>query len=333
MTLLHEGTMREHAMLEVADLHVALTSGGVTADVVDGVDFTLDAGRTIGLIGESGSGKTMTAMSVVRLLPEGARTAGAVSWNGQDVLHASERELRALRGHEIAVIFQDPLVALNPTQRVGDQIGEILRRAGVRRAETRRRVLALMMRVGIPDAERRQSVYPHELSGGLRQRVVIAMALAGEPRVIIADEPTTALDVTTQARILELLEQLSRDEGMAMILVSHDLRVVARVADEVVVMYAGRVAEVGPAAEVLSRARHPYTRALMRNVPAVSERGAIAEPLPGAPATPFARPEGCAFHPRCPMAQEVCRRERPALRWIADGRRSACHFAEEVPRD
>jgi oligopeptide/dipeptide ABC transporter ATP-binding protein len=321
---------RPTALLEVADLQVVLTAGTIAAPVVDRVSFSVKEGQTIGLIGESGSGKTMTAMSLVGLLPTGARTAGRVAWDGEDLLSAPIRVMRKVRGHDIAVIFQDPLAALNPTQTVGRQVGEILRRGGMARGAVHRRVLELMTRVGIPDPQTRYGVYPHELSGGLRQRVVIAMALAGEPRLIIADEPTTALDVTTQARILELLDELRKEDGLAMILVSHDLRVMAHVADEVVVMYAGRVCEQGPAREVLDQPLHPYTKALMHNVPAATERSAISEPLPGAPANPFNRPEGCAFHPRCPMARERCRTEQPALREIQPGRLSACHFAEEV---
>lgn len=333
MTAPAEQLTRTGAMLEIDDLRVTLSSGAVVTDVVDGVSFSLAEGRTTGLIGESGSGKTMTAMAIVGLLPDGARTSGTIRWDGEDLVGAPERRLRAIRGHEIAVIFQDPLNALNPIQRVGDQIGEILRRGGLPRQQVQQRVISLMERVGIPDAERRYRVYPHELSGGLRQRVVIAMALAGAPRLVIADEPTTALDVTTQARILDLLRRLREEEGMAMLLVSHDLRVMARVADDVVVMYAGRIAERGPADAILRRPRHPYTRVLIHNVPAVTERSAIADPLPGSPANPFERPAGCAFHPRCPMARERCRTEQPALREVEPGRVSACHFAEEVPRD
>ncbi len=309
---------------------MAIVAGAMTGTVIDKVSFSVDAGRTTGLIGESGSGKTMTAMSVVRLLPSSARTAGCVSWRSEDLLSAPARRLRQVRGHEIGVIFQDPLMALNPTQTVGRQVGEIPRRDGLARQEVRAKVLELLDRVGIPQPHQRIDVYPHEMSGGMRQRVMIAMALAGEPRLIIADEPTTALDVTTQARILRLLAGLRDQEGMAMLLVSHDLRVMAHVADDVVVMYAGRVAERGSARDVLDRPRHPYTWALANNVPSVRTKSAIAEPLPGAPANPFDRPAGCAFHPRCPLARDRCRTEKPELREVEPGRFSACHFAGEV---
>ncbi|GAA4730308.1 ABC transporter ATP-binding protein [Phytohabitans rumicis] len=298
--------------------------------VVDGVSFDIPPATTVGLIGESGSGKTMTANAIIGLLPAGAGTAGALRWRGEDLLPAGAARRRRLRGREIAMIFQDPLAALNPTQRIGRQVGEILRRAGRPRAEVRRRVLELLDRVGIPEPERRAGDYPHEFSGGMRQRAMIALALAGSPALLLADEPTTALDVTVQARILRLLRSIQQDEGLAMLLVSHDLRVVAHVAHQVVVMYAGRVAERGPTPAVLSRPAHPYTRALVDSVPAVRTRTALAHPLPGTPATPARRPPGCAFHPRCPLARDRCRTEQPQARQVAPGRWSACHFAEEV---
>ncbi|NGN66358.1 ABC transporter ATP-binding protein [Streptomyces sp. A7024] len=317
-------------LLQVEDLEVALAGGGGEGTVIDSVSFSVAAARTTGLIGESGSGKTMSSMSIVGLLPAGAKTSGRIAWKSENLLDAPARRLRQVRGHEIGVIFQDPLAALNPIQTIGRQVGEILRRGGMRRQEVRTKVLQLLDRVGIPDPEQRIDVYPHEMSGGMRQRVMIAMALAGGPQLIIADEPTTALDVTTQARILKLLADLREQEGVAMLLVSHDLRVMAHVADDVVVMYAGRVAERGPAREVLDKPRHPYTRALANNVPAVSTKTAIAEPLQGAPANPFDRPAGCAFHPRCPIARERCRTEVPQLREAEPGRFSACHYASEV---
>ncbi|TDC54645.1 ABC transporter ATP-binding protein [Jiangella ureilytica] len=317
-------------LLQVEDLEVVLPAGAGTGTVLDRVSFVVDAGSTTGLIGESGSGKTMSAMSIVGLLPPGAETAGRIAWKSEDLLTAAARRIRQVRGREIGVIFQDPLAALNPIETIGKQVGEILRRGGMPRQQVRARVLELLDRVGIPEPEQRIDVYPHELSGGMRQRVMIATALAGEPQLIIADEPTTALDVTTQARILRLLADLRDREGVAMLLVSHDLRVMAHVADVVVVMYAGRVAERGPAREVLEHPRHPYTRALAHNVPAVSTKSAIAEPLQGAPANPFDRPAGCAFHPRCPMAQDRCRTDVPVLREVEPGRFSACHFAERV---
>jgi oligopeptide/dipeptide ABC transporter ATP-binding protein len=314
-------------LLRANDLSVDLP-GGVR--VVDGVSFDVPAGTTVGLIGESGSGKTMTALAVIGLLPDGATTGGELVWRGEDLLSVNADRRRRVRGHEISMIFQDPLAALNPSLTIGRQVGEILRRAGKPRAEVRRAVIDLLDRAGVPDPERRKDDYPHQFSGGLRQRAMIALALAGNPSLLLADEPTTALDVTVQARILRLLRDIQREQGLAMLLVSHDLRVIAHVAEQVVVMYAGRVAERGPAPAVLRAAAHPYTRALVRSVPAVRTRTALADPLPGAPATPANRPSGCAFHPRCPLARARCAAETPVVREIAPGRWSACHYAEEV---
>jgi oligopeptide/dipeptide ABC transporter ATP-binding protein len=317
-------------ILQVADLTVDLPGPGGTVRVVDGVSFDIPPATTVGLIGESGSGKTMTAYAIIGLLPDGAATGGELRWRGEDLLRADPARRRRLRGREIAMIFQDPLAALNPTQTIGRQVGEILRRAGQRRDQVRQRVVELLDRAGIPEPERRIGAYPHEFSGGMRQRAMIALALAGGPSLLLADEPTTALDVTVQARILRLLRSIQKDEGLAMLLVSHDLRVIAHVAQEVVVMYAGRVAERGPTATVLGRPGHPYTRALVESVPAIKTRTALAHPLPGTPATPANRPAGCAFHPRCPMARDRCHTEQPVTRPIAPGRWAACHFAEEL---
>ncbi|MCF6470157.1 ABC transporter ATP-binding protein [Nonomuraea sp. MG754425] len=316
-------------LLQVEDLVIDLPDPqGDVVRVVDGVSFDVPAGTTVGLIGESGSGKTMTALAVIGLLPDRAATGGRLLWRGADLLRP-ETDWRRVRGHQISMIFQDPLAALNPSLTIGRQVGEILRRAGRPRAEVRRAVIDLLDRAGVPDPERRMGDYPYEFSGGLRQRAMIALALAGNPALLLADEPTTALDVTVQARILRLLRSIQQ-EGLSMLLVSHDLRVIAHVADQVVVMYAGRVAERGPAAEVLRRPAHPYTRALVASVPAVRTRTALADPLPGTPATPAHRPSGCAFHPRCPLARDRCRAEVPPAREVAPGRWSACHFAEEV---
>ncbi|TMR99638.1 ABC transporter ATP-binding protein [Nonomuraea basaltis] len=320
------------SLLRIGGLVVELPAqdgAGGTVRVVDGVSFDVPAGSTVGLIGESGSGKTMTALAVIGLLPEGAVTGGELVWRGEDLLRPGA-DRRRVRGHEISMIFQDPLAALNPSLTIGRQVGEILRRDGRPRAEVRRAVIDLLDRAGVPDPAGRMRSYPHELSGGLRQRAMIALALAGDPSLLLADEPTTALDVTVQARILRLLRSIQQERGLAMLLVSHDLRVVAHVADQVVVMYAGRVAERGPASETLRRPAHPYTRALVASVPAVRTRTALAAPLPGAPATPANRPAACAFHPRCPLARDRCRVEAPVAREVEPGRWSACHFAEEV---
>ncbi|MGN9783869.1 ABC transporter ATP-binding protein [Nonomuraea sp. ZG12] len=316
--------------LRVRELSIRLPGPRGMATVVDRVSFDVVQGRTTGLIGESGSGKSLTAMALVGLTPDTAELSGQVLLDDEDLLLATPARVRLVRGSEISVVFQDPSTALNPTMTIGDQVGEILRSRGLSRRQARARAADLLDHVGIPDAADRVSAYPHEFSGGMRQRAMIALALAGGPRFILADEPTTALDVTVQARILGLLARLRDEDDLAMLLVSHDLRVMSHVADDLVVMYAGRVCEHGPAKTVLSRPLHPYTDALVRSVPSVRTQAAIADPLPGSPANPFDRPAGCPFNPRCPRAVDRCRTEVPELREIAPGRASACHFAEEL---
>jgi peptide/nickel transport system ATP-binding protein/oligopeptide transport system ATP-binding protein len=317
-------------LLRVEHLSVLLPVAGGVGRVLDDVSFVVRAGRTTGLIGESGSGKTMLTMAVLGLLPRGAGTAGRILLRGEDLLALDPEHRRRIRGREIAVIFQDPLSALNPTQRIGRQVGEFLRRNGASGRAAARAAVGLLTRAGVPDAERRAREYPHQFSGGLRQRAVIAMALAGEPALLLADEPTTALDVTVQARILRLLRSLQEERGMSMLLVSHDLRVMSHVSHDLVVLYAGRVCERGPTREVLREPRHPYTRALAASVPAVRSRNLLADALPGTPASALSPPPGCPFHPRCPMARQRCSVETPVAREVGPGRWSACHFAEEV---
>ncbi len=321
-------------LLRVSALTVQTPDG---VRVLDDVGLTVRRGTTLGLVGESGSGKSVTSMAIIGLLPPGLRaTAGCVLLDvpgaaGTDLRTADERLRRSVRGTGVAMVFQDALAALNPRTPVGRQIGEILRvRKGLSARQAAATALDLMRRVEIPDPEHKAGAYPHQLSGGQRQRVLIALALAGGPRLLLADEPTTALDVTVQARVLDLLGRLRREEELSMLLVSHDLRVMARVAHDLAVMYAGRVVESGPAATVLAAPRHPYTAALVRNIPSARARTALPEPLTGTPPDPAARPAGCAFHPRCPLARDRCRTERPALRPVADGQRSACHYAEEL---
>ena len=316
--------------LELRDIRVTATTGGREIAILDGVDLSILRGRTTGLIGESGSGKSMLASTIIGLLPEGTRVTGSIEFDGQQLVGLPERRRRALRGSRIAMIFQDPLASLNPTQRIGRQVGELLRRGGLRAQGLRDAVVQLLERAGIPDPARRARAYPHQLSGGLRQRAMIAMALAGRPSLLLADEATTALDVTVQGRILKLLRDLQRDEGLSMLFVSHDLRVISHISDDLVVLYAGRVCESGETREVLRMPLHPYTKALAESIPAVHSRTAISAPLAGAPASPAHRPPGCAFHPRCPLATEICRVERPPLREVVPGRRSACHHAEEL---
>ncbi|TKG65789.1 ABC transporter ATP-binding protein [Prauserella endophytica] len=315
------------ALLEVTDLVVAF--GDVRA--VRGVSFSLSEGETLAIVGESGSGKSLSSLAVLGLLPAQARVeSGEIRWAGEDVSAMSERELRALRGEQLSMIFQDPLSALNPSLTVGYQIAEMFRRRrGLRRDEARRRAVEAMTEVGIPDAARRVGAYPHEFSGGMRQRVMIAMALALEPRLLIADEPTTALDVTVQAQILRLLRHRQR-EGLAMVIISHDLGVVARTARSVVVMYAGQAVESGTVADVYIAPAHPYTLGLLDASPSARDSNREIRPIDGYPPDITALPTGCAFHPRCPFARERCRTEEPDLREFAPGRSSACHYAEEV---
>jgi peptide/nickel transport system ATP-binding protein/oligopeptide transport system ATP-binding protein len=317
-------------LLEITNLTVDLPGAGGAVRVIDGVSLSVAESRTLGLIGESGSGKTMTALAVIGLLPPGAVTGGTLRLSGEDLLTASAERRRAVRGHEIGMVFQDSMSSLNPVERVGKQVGEILRRSGASRAQARAAAVELLARVEIADPERRVDLYPHEMSGGMRQRVMIAMALAGKPRLILADEPTTALDVTVRGRVLDLLARLRAEERLSVVLVSHDLRVIAHTADDVTVMYAGRVAESGPAREVLDRPAHPYTAELRRNVPRVRGRSPLREPLRGAPPTPERRPSGCPFHPRCPLARARCAVDVPVPRVVAPGRTTACHYAEEV---
>ncbi|WP_199432727.1 ABC transporter ATP-binding protein [Qaidamihabitans albus] len=315
------------ALLEVSGLAVAF--GGVRA--VRGVSFSVDEGQTLAIVGESGSGKSLSSLAVLGLLPAQARVAaGSVRWDGQDLLALEADELRRLRGEELAMIFQDPLSALNPALTVGYQVGEMYRRRrGFGREQAKRQAIEAMTEVGIPDAARRADAYPHEFSGGMRQRVMIAIALALRPRLLIADEPTTALDVTVQAQILRLLRRLQRD-GLAMIIISHDLGVVARTAQSVVVMYAGQAVESGTVADVYPAPAHPYTLGLMAASPSARDGGRQVRPIDGYPPDLSSLPGGCTFHPRCPFARERCRTEEPTLRQVAPGRASACHYAEEV---
>lgn len=319
-------------LLEVDGLktYFALPHGELRA--VDGVSFRLEAGRTLGVVGESGSGKSVLARSIIGLLPAGfaRRPAGRILFAGRDLRQVSEREMRRIRGREIAMIFQDPLTSLNPVMTIGRQIVQVLRQhTDLSTAQAKARAVELLAEVGIPDPGQRVQEYAHRMSGGMRQRVVIAIALACNPRLLIADEPTTALDVTVQAQILELLKQLTREAGSAMILITHDLGVVARYADRVSVMYAGRIVESGTALEIYEDPRHPYTMGLMASVPRIddADRQRLV-PIEGQPPDLAAMPPGCAFAPRCRFAIDRCRRDRPLLEPVeGNSHRKAC-FAD-----
>jgi oligopeptide transport system ATP-binding protein len=303
-------------VLSVRDLTVEFPTGDGVVSAVNGVDFDLAAGETLAILGESGSGKSVTAQAVMGLIERPGRVvAGSVRFGGVDLMAASAEDRRRVRGSGLAMVFQDPLSSLNPVWSVGFQIGELFRvHRGLSRKEARSRAVELLDRVRIPAAAQRVGEYPHQFSGGMRQRVMIAMALALDPAVLIADEPTTALDVTVQAQILELLDDLRAETGMGLLLITHDLGVVAETADRVAVMYAGRVVETGPTDAVLSRPAHPYTEGLLASVP----RGQFGReerlrPITGAPPSLARIPPGCPFHPRCPYVFDQCRTERPPL--------------------
>lgn len=319
-------------LLEIDGLTLEFASGGAPVKAVNNVSLTVHRGETLGIIGESGSGKSATAMSVLRLLPEPpARVLGGrIMFGGNDLLTADHRQLRAVRGRRISMIFQDPTTSLHPSYTIGSQLSEAIRvhQQGLSTGENRQRCVELLSSVGISPAEERMKQYPHEFSGGMRQRCMIAMAIANQPDVIIADEPTTALDVTIQAEILDLLHIIKRETQAAIIFITHDLRVVAQISDRVAVMYAGSVVESGPASEVLRNPQHPYTAALLRSLPALHERADRQVSIQGSPPDPTDLPEGCAFQPRCHIGAEetVCRTTRPNLLSINEHHASSCHF-------
>lgn len=318
-------------LLEVRDLRVYFGSRERPVRAVDGVSFDMREGETVALVGESGCGKSVTAMALSRLVPEppGFYAGGEVLYRDQHVLQLDERSLRDIRGNEISYIFQDPGASLNPVFRIGYQIREAIH---LHRPDddAEHEVLELMQMVGMSDPQRATRAYPHELSGGMQQRAMIAMALACRPRVLIADEPTTALDVTIQAQILELLVKLQAELGMAMLLITHNLGLVAGVAHRINVMYAGRIVEAGETVDVLTRPRHPYTAGLLKAVPRLQGGDERLVGLEGTVPNPAGWPEGCRFAPRCPMRQPRCEAEDPPANRIAEGRYSRCHFWEQL---
>ncbi len=319
-------------VLQIEGLQVSFRSEAGTVHAVRGVDLEVREGGVLGVVGESGCGKTATMLATLGLLPRSATVRGSVRFRGTELVGLPARQIRAFRGARMAMIFQDPVTSLNPVFSVGYQIAEAVRahRPEIGAQEAWRRAVELLALVGIPDPARRAHDYAHQLSGGMCQRAMIAMAVANEPDLLIADEPTTALDVTIQAQILDLLRSIRREKGVAIVLISHDLGVVAGLADEVAVMYAGRVVERGPVGEVYERSRHPYTRGLLASLPRVTaEPRRTLTPIEGAPPSLVSLPSGCSFHPRCPYAQDVCRAVDPALRPVA-GVMSACHLAETV---
>lgn len=322
----------EGALLRVSDLRISIGKEPGSTEVVRGLSVTVSAGEILAIVGESGSGKSLTALSLMGLLPPNVGVRGGEAiFAGRDLLSLTDAQWQSVRGSEIGMIFQDPSSALNPCLTVGYQVAEMFRRhEKLRRSKARQRAIEVMSQVGIPDARNRFDHYPHQFSGGMRQRLMIAIALAISPRLLIADEPTTALDVTVQSQILRLLRSRRAGGELAQILISHDLSVVASTADTVAVMYAGRIVEYGPVARVYEHPSHPYTKALMGAVPARVSGDQRLDAIGGQPPDASNVPSGCAFHPRCPMAQDVCRVTRPELRQIAGGQWSACHFAERL---
>ena len=317
-------------LLEVEDLTTQFhTSDGVVS-AVDGISYSVEAGETVGIVGESGSGKSVSVRSIVRLIESPGRIEnGVVRWKGQNVLEMSDAELRRVRGDEIAMIFQEPREALDPAYTVGYQIVEAIRaHEEISKSAARERAVELLAEVGIPNPGEAVDRYPHEYSGGMAQRALIAMALACEPDLLIADEPTTGLDVTIQAQVIDLFERLQRDRDMALVMITHDLGVVSELCERVIVMYAGRIAETGPLNRVIDDPKHPYTRTFLRSVPRMDNPGAL-DPIEGTPPNLADPPSGCRFHPRCPDAKPLCQDARPPDITFDDDRIAACYVHTE----
>jgi peptide/nickel transport system ATP-binding protein len=325
----------DDVILEIRDLAVTFRTEEGIVQAVRGVDLDVRRRDVLGVVGESGSGKSVTMLAVLGLLPKSAKITGSAKFLGRELIGAKPSELRAVRGAGIAMIFQDPLTALNPTHRVGNQLTEAIRahHPDMSKRDALQRAVDLLDLVGIPRPSLRVRQYPHEFSGGMRQRAMIAMSIANNPDVLIADEPTTALDVTIQAQILEVLQKVQQETNSAMVFITHDLGVIARIATRVQVMYAGRVAEIGSVDEVFERPRHPYTVGLMSSLPGLVAAGERLQPIGGSPPSMLNPPSGCAFHPRCMLAQEICQGEQPPLRLIDEEHWSACYFAERVGKD
>lgn len=323
-------------LLEVSDLRTYFHTDDGTLKAVDGISFALKRGETLGIVGESGSGKSVTNLSIIRLIPAppGEIVSGRIVFDGQNILGLSEGDVRKIRGRRIAMIFQDPMTSLNPFLRISQQLMEMTQlHLGHTKSQAYKHAIKMLETVGIPDARRRAREYPHQFSGGMRQRVMIAMALSCKPELLIADEPSTALDVTIQAQILELIKRLKEETGTSVILITHDLGVVAGMTDHVIVMYAGKLFEQAPTRELFELPGNPYTKGLMRSVPdPTSEQGRLYQ-IPGQPPDLTRLPAGCPFVPRCERAEEICQREFPPLVQLNANHHSLCHFAKEVYED
>jgi peptide/nickel transport system ATP-binding protein len=321
-------------LLEVRDLRTSFRTDDGIVKAVDGVTFSVEKGKTLGIVGESGCGKSVTCLTIMGLNnPRNSTSSGEALFNGENLLELSTRRLRGLRGNDIAMIFQDPMTSLNPVHSIGKQLVEaVMLHRDVTKKDARLRALELLKAVGIPRAERRIDDYPHQFSGGMRQRVMIAMALINEPDLLIADEPTTALDVTTQAQILKLMTTLQDEFDTAIIMITHDLGVVAEVADDIVVMYAGKVAEEGTVDEIFTRPHHPYTWGLLGSLPRIDADVERLVQIQGQPPSLLHPPKGCRFHPRCPYVMEICKSNQPALLPVSNEPHhlQACHLDEET---
>ena len=327
------GLMSE-PLLTVEELTTYFHTDGGVAKAVDGVSFTLKKGETLGLVGESGCGKSVTSLSLMRLIPEppGEIVSGQIRFNGRNLLSLDEKALQGVRGNDIAMIFQEPMTSLNPVFTCGDQIDEAVvlhQRLGKHAA--RAKTVDMLDLVGIPDPGQRANEYPHQLSGGMRQRIMIAMALSCNPELLIADEPTTALDVTIQAQILELLDRLQRELGMAVLMITHDLGVIAEVADRVAVMYAGKIVETGTVGEIFASPQHPYTKGLLESIPSLNEEKDRLSVIPGTVPDATRFPAGCRFSPRCSLAENICEANEPLLEPTAGNRHVACWMVEDYP--
>jgi peptide/nickel transport system ATP-binding protein len=322
------------ALLEVRDLRTSFRTDDGIVKAVDGVTFSVERGKTLGIVGESGCGKSVTCLTIMGLNnPRNSTSSGEALFNGENLLEMSTRRLRDLRGNDIAMIFQDPMTSLNPVHSIGKQLVEaVMLHRDVTKKAARSRALELLSAVGIPRAERRIDDYPHQFSGGMRQRVMIAMALINEPDLLIADEPTTALDVTTQAQILKLMTTLQDEFDTAIIMITHDLGVVAEIADDIVVMYAGKVAEEGTVDEIFTRPHHPYTWGLLGSLPRIDADVERLVQIQGQPPSLLNPPKGCRFHPRCPYVMEICKSQQPALLPVSNepNHLQACHLDEET---
>ena len=314
------------AMLEVKDLRTSFFTGAGEVKAVNGVSFNLEKGKVLGIVGESGSGKSVTAYSIMQILEKtGKIVGGSVKFNGQELVGAGEKVMKTIRGNKISIIFQDPMTSLNPTYTIGHQLMEaIILHTDRNKKQAYERAVEMLRLVNVNEPEKRMNQYPYEFSGGMRQRVMIAMALACEPDVLIADEPTTALDVTIQAQILELMQSLQQELGMAIIMITHDLGVVAQMCDEVIVMYAGSICEQGTADEIFYNPKHEYTKGLMRSIPTVDNDGERLQPITGTPIDLLNMPKGCPFAPRCEAAMKFCLRERCERMEINEDHAAAC---------